>query len=147
MKPKKQTRFFLYIYTHKNLKFFLSKNPIKKPQVTSTRTNVYCFLIQQNTKQKSYKSNSLIFEAEKTNKIFFYIYTHKNLNFFSIKNPYQKTTGNQYKNKRVLMEHIFHQKALDARQNMLAEQAAVRRDKDKARRTRRAEKVAEKQGF
>ena len=44
------------------------------------------------------------------------------------------------------MEHIFHQKAVDARQNMLAEQAAARREKDKARRARRAEKVSEKQG-
>lgn len=53
---------------------------------------------------------------------------------------YNKAKGNQYKNKRVLMEHIFHQKAVDARQNMLAEQAAARREKDKARRQRRVDK-------
>ncbi|KNC75228.1 60S ribosomal protein L19 [Sphaeroforma arctica JP610] len=57
---------------------------------------------------------------------------------------YQKSKGNQFRNKRVLMEYIHRKKAEAARTNMLASQAEARRNKDKAARERRAARVAER---
>jgi len=51
---------------------------------------------------------------------------------------YLQAKGNTFKNKRVLMEHIFAAKAEKQRTQLLQEQAEARRTKNKAIRERRA---------
>lgn len=54
---------------------------------------------------------------------------------------YLKAKGNAFKNKRVLVEHIHRQKSELAREKLLGEQAAARRQKNKSKRQRIAAKV------
>ena len=51
---------------------------------------------------------------------------------------YLKCKGNEFKNKRVLMEYIFRAKAENLRVKNLKDQSDARKEKSKARRTRKA---------
>jgi len=57
---------------------------------------------------------------------------------------YMKVKGNVFKNKRVLMEHIFKAKAEKARSKTIEEQAAAHRARNKAARERRNKRLVDR---
>jgi len=57
---------------------------------------------------------------------------------------YMRAKGNQFKNKRVLMETIWKEKADHTRARALEDQAVILRKKNKTSRTRRAQKQEER---
>ena len=59
---------------------------------------------------------------------------------------YMTAKGNQFKNKRVLVETIHEEKRVMAEEKALAEQAAARKSRAKARVARKAAKEASKYG-
>ena len=58
---------------------------------------------------------------------------------------YQKCKGNEFKNKRVLMEHIHMAKAEQVREKSITQQAEARKEKAKQKKERRAANINEKE--